>query len=293
MTESPYGPNGLQWAWDSSSIGLAKDCWRKYYYTQRLSFRHKTDNVHLTFGSHYAKAMERFHRYRTEGASFEEARHEVVRLLLEESWGWEPDHNFKTRDTLIRSVVWYFEWYREDPCRTVILADGRPAVELSFQFKVDDDITLTGHLDRLVEYVGQTYVQDQKTTGSTLGGYYFKRYNPDNQMSLYSLAAQVVWNTPVAGVMIDAAQIAVGFTRFERGFTHRTEAQLHEWLGDTLFRIRGQEAAREAGWPMNDSACQKYGGCPFIDICSKDPRVRQDFLETGFEKREWNPLEAR
>jgi ATP-dependent exoDNAse (exonuclease V) beta subunit len=76
-----------------------------------------------------------------------------------------------------------------------------------------------GHLDRLVRYGGDYYVQDQKTTGSSIGPWYFKRYNPDNQMSLYTAAGAVVFNTPVKGVMVDAAQVAMGFTRFERGFS--------------------------------------------------------------------------
>lgn len=289
---SPYNAEGLQFAWDSTSIALAKDCWRKYYYTQRLSFRTRGDNVHLVFGGHYAKALERFHKFRAAGDDYDSSQRETVRLLLEDSWGWESDDNIKTRETLVRSVVWYLEQFRDDPCKTVILADGSAAVEYPGHFAIGDGLFLFFHLDRLVEYAGQIYVQDQKTTKATLSGYYFKRYNPDNQMSGYTLASQIALGVPAAGVMIDAAQIAVGFTRFERGFTHRTEYQLEEWLDNTRWILNQQSSARDAGWPMNDSACQKYGGCPFLDVCSKDTRVRSAFLET-FEKREWNPLAVR
>jgi hypothetical protein len=134
------------------------------------------------------------------------------------------------------------------------------------------------------QYAGDYYVQDQKTTGSTLGAYYFNRYNPDNQVSLYSLAADIIYKTPVVGVMIDAAQIAVGFTRFARGLIPRTKDQMAEWLDDAIYHIKETWRAAEHGYPMNDKACQLYGGCEFLEVCSKSPRVRQDYLDGGFQR---------
>ena len=236
--------------------------------------------MHLIFGAHYAKALERYHLYRATDLNHEESIHEVMTQLIRDSAGWESDHNFKNRDTLLRSVVWYLEEFKEDSCKTVILANDEPAVELSFRFQVEDEIWLSGHLDRLVTYANDFYVQDQKTTGTTLGAYYFQRFNPDNQMSLYTLAADVVWKTPVKGVMIDAAQIAVGFTRFARGFTHRTESQRREWLDTAIYHIKETWHCHELNfWPMNDKACQLYGGCPFLEVCSKEPRIQADFLK--------------
>lgn len=300
MTESPFLPDGRQWAWSASHIKLAKECWRKYYYAARQSLTRKDLSVDLVFGKHYAKALETYHKLRNQQNpatdkpwTHDEAVHEVTFVTLNSTSSWQPEHNFKTRSNLIRSIIWYLEHYKDDPCKTIVLSDGKPAVELPFRFQLTDEYVLCGHLDRLVEYAGGLYVQDQKTTGSFLGSYYFKRYNPDVQMSLYSLAAKVVWATPVQGVMIDAAQIAVGFTRFDRGFTYRTEEQLNEWVKDTLFVINGQEAAKEAGWPLNDEACQKYGGCQFLEVCSKSPSVRADFLATGFVKSDYSPLEVR
>jgi len=153
---------------------------------------------------------------------------------------------------------------------------------------------LSGHLDRLVNFNDGTYVMDRKTSSTTIGSYYFDQYNPDNQMSLYTLAAKVIYQTPVKGIIIDAAQIAVGFTRFSRGFTFRTDAQINEWLDDTKHWFSIAESFAEADfWPMNDKSCSIYGGCAFRKVCSKSPEVRQKFLETDFTKKEWNPLVAR
>lgn len=113
-------------------------------------------------------------------------------------------------------------------------------------------------------------------------------------MSLYSIAAKVVFNTPVKGVIIDAAQIAVGFTEFGRGMTYRTDEQSEEWLRDVKIWIDLAKGYAEAGyWPQNDTACDKYGGCTFRKVCSKSPQVRDIFLNSDFVKRPWNPLSVR
>jgi len=61
---------------------------------------------------------------------------------------------------------------------------------------------------------------------------------------------------------------------------------MEEWLRDTKVWLRQAEAfAQEGHWPQNDKSCTKYGGCVFRNICNKDPSVRQNFLESDFEKK--------
>lgn len=303
---SPFIPDTtLQFALDSTSLGYLKECPRKYFYTIIEGWRGKGQSVHLEFGGLYHKALERYDYLRAEEPNAKahlhnDAVYEVIRMALEESWPWPFDHNTKTRFNLVRSIIWYLDQFENDVAKTVQLADGTPAVELSFRFELErmadsyQPYVLCGHLDRLVEFAGGYYVMDRKTTGSTLGGYYFDGFNPDNQMSLYSIAGRLVYNTPVRGVIIDAAQVAVGFTRFDRGFSYRTETQQEEWLQDLNFWIdQAEHYAAEHYWPMNDRSCHNYGGCPFRNVCSKDPAVRQSFLESDFEHRPWNPLQVR
>lgn len=295
-TPSPYLPDGRQWAWNSSTLGVGKECLRKYYYAVIEGWRPRELNDDITFGHWYAAALEDYHKMRSAVYNMEhdEALYHTVVMTLQSTKGWISEHRAKDRQTLIRSIVWYLEEYKDDPCKTYILKDGRPAVELTFSFDYKPEITLCGHLDRVVEYAGDYYIQDQKTTGASMGSYYFKRFTPDNQMSLYTAAGQIMWQLPVKGVMIDAAQIAVGFTRFERGFAFRTPEQTEEWLKDAEWHIHNVwQATLKNEWPMNDAACAKYGGCQFLSICSKSPQVRKEFLKTGFEKRSMNPLEVR
>ena len=303
MTNSPFLPGtSIQFAWDSTSLGWLKECPRKYQYSMLEGWRSNADSVHLIFGLEYHSALELYDHLRTD-VDHEEALHTTVAATMAHTYDWAPDHPYKTRENLVRSVIWYLEEFKDDPAQTVILANGKPAVELSFRMELDWGPTghlggqpylLCGHIDRLVTFAEGTYVLDRKTTGSTPGASYFDGFSPDNQMSLYSLASKIIYKTPVKGVIIDAAQIQVGATKFARGFTYRSDAQLTEWLADTRYWLAQAVRYAEADyWPMNDKSCHNYGGCVYRKVCSKSPDIRHKFLESDFHKETWNPLEPR
>lgn len=290
--------DGLQYAWDSTSIALAETCLRKYQYRMIEGWTPHRKSVHLTFGGHYATALEHFYKHRAAGASIEEALRLVVREALVNSWKDEFDHNAKTRPNLIRSIIWYVNEFGDESAsgiQTHHLSDGKPAVELSFTIAVEDGLFFCGHLDRVVRYADDLYVMDQKTTGSTISPRFFDGFKPDVQMSMYTFAGQAILHTPVKGVIIDGAQIAVGFTRFERGFTFRTATELQEWYEATMHTIDAARAATARNeFPMNRTACGNYGGCEFRHVCSRSPEVRPQFLKADFTQAErWDPLERR
>jgi len=164
---------------------------------------------------------------------------------------------------------------------------------------------LSGHLDRVVSFNDDLFVMDRKTTSSAPGNWFYSQFTPDNQMSLYTFAGQIIMGTPVKGVIIDAAQILEDESRFGRGFTYRTPAQTQEWVKDLRYWLAlAEQYAINNYWPMNDKSCGHYRsekddriGCPFREICGKDPSVRETFLKTQFtkleEKDRWNPLKPR
>lgn len=302
---SPFLPGTqFQFAWDSTSLGYLKTCPRKYYLTMIEGWRKKEESVHLIFGSHFHSALEFYDHAKAKGATHEDAVHGTTRKLFELVWNngerWNPDNSPKKNPfTLFRTVLWYLAEYANDPAKTLILANGRPAVELSFRFesgitKGGKEILLSGHMDRIVEFGEINYVMDRKTTGAGIGSYFFAGFNPDNQMSLYTLASRVVYQMPVQGVIIDAANILVGATDYARGITMRSSGQLDEWLsGFSQWVDTAAQYAEVQQWPMNEASCGNYGGCVFRGICSKDASIREKFLETDFEHRFWNPLETR
>lgn len=171
---------------------------------------------------------------------------------------------------------------------------------MSFQFdsgyvsSQGENVSLCGHIDRLVRFNDEIYVSDLKTTKYTLAPSFFKRFSPDNQFSLYTLAGQLVFEQKAKGLIVDAMQVIVSETRFQRGFVERTSAQLDEWLDSTHYWVGQMEQCAETqSWPQNDKSCDLYGGCPFRSVCAKSPDSRQIWLDTEFKKRIWDPTVKR
>jgi len=290
----------VQWAWDATSLEWLKRCPRYYQYKIE-GWNPTEENVHLRWGQEYHRAMHDYDILRHDELNHEDALFELVKEVLWRIQDWDPDHKYKNRSTLIRSIIGYLDQHQNDPAETFIDATGKPAVEYRFEFQLDygptEDkfYTLCGYLDKVVTFNGDRFIKDYKSTTSTPSDYYWRQFDPNNQMTLYTLAGQVAFQVPVKGVIIDSAQIMIDSTRFTRGITYRTQEQLDEWLVDLKYWLeKAQEYAQDGYWPMNDTACDKYGGCKFREICSKSPDSREIFLKSNFTKEEpWNPLKPR
>jgi hypothetical protein len=313
--DAPLAPNpsfseqlpGLQLGIDSTSLGAFKTCPRFYQLSIVEGWEPRQQSVHLAFGLWVHGARELYEHKRQQGLDHDAALCEVMLWVMLETWdsalgrGWASGHKLKNRLTLVRSVCWYLdEFGANDPLETVVLANGRPAVELSFKFDSGfafsngERVTFCGHLDRVATLGGEPFIQDIKTTGSTLSGYFFDQFTPGNQFSMYALAGRVAFGVPAKGIIVDGMQVAVEFTRCQRGLVTRTEAQLTEWLSDSYAWLRQMEnAAIAQHWPQNDKSCGLYGGCQFKEVCSRNPSARPALLRSQFRRRVWSPMTSR
>ena len=174
MLKSFDPSTNIQFGWDSTSIKLAEECLRKYQLKMLEGWQPETLSVHLRFGQHYATALEHYYKRRAAGEDYDTAVLGVVEEALVDTWDheldaegnriagtgtpWHSEHNTKTRENLIRTIVWYLDQFQEDVATTLILSDGTPAVEYSFALPVDNGIIFSGHIDRVVEYAGAPYV---------------------------------------------------------------------------------------------------------------------------------------
>src|SRR5215475_10234726 len=144
--DSPFlsGTN-IQFAWDSTSLGWAKTCPRLYYYNMLCGYRPKDESVHLRFGIEYHTALEEYDYFRAAGADHDEAEHLAVADLVERLKDYKdpdgeyakPSEKVKTKENLLRTVIWYLEEFKNDAAQTYIKTDGKPAVEQSFRFELD------------------------------------------------------------------------------------------------------------------------------------------------------------
>jgi hypothetical protein len=307
-----------QLAWDSTSLGEFKTCARRYFYRIVMGLTPRDVSAHLTFGLIYHSALETYDNAKAQGSTHSAAVIIALRHTLEKTWDsalgrpWTSDIPTKTRETLVRSILWYLENFSDDPASTIILANGRAAVELSFRFESGlnssdgQPYLISGHMDRMVNFMDRPWGLDRKTTRSALNSDYATHYSPDNQISLYSVAGSLIFGEPIAGFLIDAAQIGVGFSRFWRFPVTRTQAQLSEWMADLEFWLSyAEHCAKINHWPQNDRACGNFervldtkdtsqtsgyaGGCPYRTLCGVSPSARPA-LYKAYDVSPWDPL---
>lgn len=302
----------LQLYMDASSMEVFKTCPRKYFYSIVLGRQPSEESVHLTFGTLLHSAVEMYHKtryFKGEVKGHDEALRVVVRWLMNATWDkehnrpWTPNDRYKNRWTLLRTAIWYLDSHQDDILMTAMLQNGQPAVELPFTFDTGytaftgERFWMCGKMDRIVIYKPDSnyYITDVKTTKSTIGEYYFKKYSPDNQVTTYSIAGKMVFGINVEGLIIDACQVAIEFSRFDRGLVERSQAQIDEWQEDLGYWLMNlNQCAERNSWPQNDSACDKYGGCTFRGVCSqKNPSSAMRVLEASYRERTWDPRRNR
>ncbi len=294
----------VQFAFDSVSLNSLKTCPRKYFYEIIQGYEMKIRPATLGFGIAFHTCMEQWHKLLAFNVPKEDAILRITRLaglLGETVTGGDP---VRTKETLMRTVCWYLFQFWDDPARTTTLTTGKPAVEFSFTFPLEiiDGVQtyLCGHIDRIVVFQGELFITDYKTTKAALDHRYFEQYKPNGQLKGYLLAAHVlasegtaVPETP-AGALIEAAQLGVNFSRYMRFPVMYSIADIEEYAGNTIEWIKlAHMFADKGNWPMNESSCDKYGGCTFREICRQSPAFRQRHLETAFRQRTWDPLRSR
>jgi hypothetical protein len=327
--QSPFieGTN-IQYAWDSTSLSVMLECPQRYKLKIIEGWRSTSPNtaIALAFGILVHTGVEEFHRAKANGHGHQDAVEYALQQVMtkrnfdshvtlyaqlpthediEEQKAEDDEDNgvslrnskVRTRYHLWRALVWYFEQYRNDPMPVVTLSDGRPAVEYSFRVGVGrtlsdgTELLLAGHLDKLVNFNGQNFVSDVKTTKS-ITRQYFAMFDLSHQMTGYTLGGKLAFTHPVAGVVIDALALQVGGVQFARAFTYRTESQLQEYI--YLLSYVGEQAERfyeHDYYPLNTAACLF---CEFKDVCRQPPQLRHGYLNHLFERKEaWNPLKSR
>lgn len=304
----------LQLAWDSTSINALCLCPRYYLYNIIMGY-HLTGemSVDLKFGILIHSSAELYDRATASGATHEEATLSAFKSIINETWDdelkrpWTSDEPTKTRNTLLRTIVWYLDRYKDDNLKTHILPSGKPAVELPFRFGLDnlildgfrspndEEYLLCGYLDKVVSWNEELWIRDLKTTKFELDELYFRQFTPNNQISLYSIAGSVVLHQNVDGVIIDGIQVQVNGSKFLRKQIPRSASTLEQWLQDFFYRVKEAELyAEKQYYPMNPRSCGwGRNKCQYWSVCSSEPEAAFDLLENYYSRRVWNPLEPR
>ena len=213
---------------------------------------------------------------------------------------WASANTAKTRATLLRAVANYADDITVIP---PLVLPGSPVAEVGFEMAPVDGFTVYGRLDGLIEgdYGPRSaWIRERKSTKSALSKFYFTTFAPHVEVSVQSLAAREGWagaaGFRIQGVMIEAIQTGVGFTRYGReriavseertAEFRRTLTRLWEDARDNAentYVVDVQTPRAAEAWPMNESACYN---CHFRGLCAKAPSVRHRFYEEFRKEQE-------
>lgn len=128
----------LQTVYDSVSLGKLQGCLRKYNFHLIQGWQQKELPPALAWGRDYHTCQEAYHKCIAWGLDHETSTKRVVRLAMLLGERLLSLDTSRTKETLVRSIVWYLEEFKDDPLKTALLPDGRPAVELSFMLPIFD-----------------------------------------------------------------------------------------------------------------------------------------------------------
>ena len=307
------GPNssfqeGIQFAWDSTSIGTYKACPRKYFYEIIKGYQSKLMPPALAYGIAIHLLFQTWHQLLAAGVDKETALLNCVRLagLLGEKL--PAGDNARRKEQLIRACVWYLDQFWDDPAKTIMLSNGKAAVEYSFTLPLFEwkssagtpmDVVLCGHIDRFVNWGGRVLAADYKTSKYQLDQKFFNNFKPITQFPIYVIAAHIIAaeTQEVAatdGILLDGIQVGVNFNRYNRHIIPFSPEEINEYLEGLQYWISQAMSSCETGhFPMNEESCNKYAGCHFRDICNKPPARREAYLKGHYIQRTWDPLKSR
>lgn len=291
----------VQFAWDSTSLTRYMECPTAYAYNIVLGYRAKGSSIHLEFGSIVHKGLEWYWKNRAVGFDHHLAQLHMVKKIL------TTYHSFRTSDTAknlwtaLRSCVWHTEHNKNEQDKTLML-NGTPAIELPFKYDLGIstmglDIIYCGHIDRaVIDVTDSVWVKDYKTTKNALDTRYFANYRPSTQLPGYLVAAHIVLEQDIAGVIVDGIQVGVNFSRFQKGAIFLGESERDEWMKDTQWWINQatqiiHAATTENGLdlqriPRNTQSCF---GCVYRQVCSLPPSLRLGHLASFYEQKFWDP----
>lgn len=334
MTPLPLQHGAL--FFDNSFLESFQGCDRQTLYKQ-LRRRHlAAARPALNFGTAIHRALDlRYSRFGSDLPSnpldLSSYKDDRASMLLEYfSKNPNPEDDFRNVNWAVEVLQQYDERYNLEPF-TLVLRDGKPVVEQAFAIPfalynrlshillpweqswvlealTDEEhipIIFTGRIDLPVEWSGDRFIMDHKTT-SILGESFWDQYRMSAQPVGYCWAWHKATGEMPKGFAINAIRVRplpgkpVGGPSkwweesFQRNREYIFDRHLVEWHSNTLSQLdQFFYNVRKDVWPMKRLWCVgKFGKCQFYDVCISAPEDREVLLGSdNYLDYEWSPLD--
>ena len=289
---------------DSSLVAAFRSCPYKAKMEFFEHWKSKSPSVHLHAGGAFARGIEVARRaFYEEDEPADEAIAQGCLALAQFYGDFEcPPDSPKSCERMIGALEYTLSVafpLAQDTAIPLTLAGGKRGIEFNFveplEFKhpeTGDPVLYCGRFDQMVEFAGQPFGEDDKTT-SQLGASWSRQWDLRSQFTAYC------WGAAKAGIHLEGFLVrgtSILKTKYDhaQAITYRPQWMIDQWYEQLIkFDLPDMVRMWESGqWAMNlDHACTEYGGCGFKQVCLSRPAERVQWLESGFQRRKWDPVE--
>ena len=295
----------LRLVWDATTLAAFMLDPLTYYWKYVQGYRSREPSVDLLWGTAWDRSMAYYHNLR--------GRYDRKRAL-EESIAFTIEHarkvdldavaaesKYKARKknlaTLIRSLVWYDDEHGDyDIYEPHFAQPTQVRLPLPMTTLDGEQYWMVANYDQIVQdrIDGQLWVGERKSTTDTIGAKYWEQFDPCVQTSVYDWACSQSTAEPIVGVLMEAVQTAVGFSRFAHHEIRRTPQQRALWEKTMCYWIRQAEyITRDDCWEVAANVAGQRWESATRRIQRRSPAVWEGLLKSEMIKREpWNPLEV-
>ncbi len=278
--------------WDNSTISCFQTCRRKYYWSYVRHLRPQVKGTALLFGGAIHEALDCYYK----NDNREQGAVEAIKLFKSIYASPEGD-DLRSQENGVKLLMWYFVKYKHETCTVA----GKP--EEGFVFFCGD-VLYGGRLDLPIEWDGQLWIMEHKTT-TRLGASYFNQFELDKQITGYIVALEEYSGRECSGAIINVMEPWKDVKRV----TAKTKQPEDHFLRKPLtrskqlkdrFRYNVQAIVRDITWceehneyqeAEKKEACFYYNrNCPYLQLCQYGENEKVIARDYVVEK--WEPFKT-
>lgn len=251
---------------DNTMIGSFHTCPQKFYWRHiRHLVPDKGASYALEFGKAIHSALEVFYKGGTVAES--------LSIFLDE-YTLQGDSK-RTPELGLLILSDYFSKYLPEQWKVL-------QVEVPMMIELSEDILFCGRADLIVEWIGQTYIVDHKTTSNM----HWVVPKPNHQMTGYTYQGKVL-GVPVDGVIFNMLGVFKTKREYHRLITTRSEEDLTDWKNTILTTKVAIDHCLEKEWfPKHTNSCWN---CEYKEVCNASEKTLPSVIEQDFKEEKWEP----
>lgn len=277
--------------WDYSTLSSFQTCRKKYYFEHIRHLKPKLKGAALEFGGAIHEALDAYYSLDDKTQSIF-----LAKEAFKANWKDREGDEIRTIDNGLKLLDWYAKRYQHEPFKVV----GKP--ETGFVFVIGD-ILFGGRIDLPVEWDGNLWIMEHKTTTRLANGY-FNQYELDKQVTGYIIAAEEHFKGRkvhgcIVNVMEPWKELIRPTAKSKAPEDHfaRSPITRSQMIKDR-FKLNVQRIVRDIKWcHENDEfmeaekkeVCQYYNRpCPYLQLCQhgEDERV----IANDYIVEPWEPF---